>query len=104
MDCYAGNRHEDVRVFRLSRTDRHGCIRLTLEGELKSESAGAAETACLEALADGFPVTVLVKNVTEIDADGYAFLQRLVATKARVRAIGIYSQYVLKHIQASGPG
>jgi hypothetical protein len=47
---------------------------------------------------------VLVKNVTEIDADGYAFLQRLVATKARVRAIGIYSQYVLKHIQASGPG
>jgi len=46
---------------------QHGCIRLTLEGELKSR-ARSRETACLEALATASR-DVLVKNVTEIDAD-----------------------------------
>lgn len=87
-------------MFRLDISNNRNGICLTLEGELKSESVGTAESACLEALEQSAPVTVLVKNISEIDADGYAFLKRLVKTKAKVCAIGVYSEYVIKSIQA----
>lgn len=87
-------------MFRLERSNRRNSICLTLEGELKSESVEAAESACFEALESSPRVKVLVKNVTEIDREGYAFLKRLVMTKAQVRAIGIYSRYVLRTIKA----
>jgi len=86
-------------VFRLEKTCRHSGIYLTIEGELKAESVSAAESACQEALSGGEAVTLIVKHVTEIDADGYAFLKRLVMTPAQVRAVGIYSQYVLRIIK-----
>jgi len=88
-------------VFRLEKSNRRNSICLTLEGELKSDSVGAAESACLEALESSPRVMVLVKNVTEIDRDGYAFLKRLVMSKAQVRAMGIYSRYVLRTIKTA---
>lgn len=75
-----------------------------MEGELKAESVGAAESACLEVQAIGAPLMVLVKNVTEIDEQGCAFLKRLVAAGVRVRAVGIYPQYVLRTLRASAAG
>jgi ABC-type transporter Mla MlaB component len=100
IDCKIKPKGE--KVFRVNRAKKHNGICLTIEGELKSESVGAAETACLEALANSETVTVVVKNVTEIDADGYAFLKRLAITRARIRAIGIFSQYVLRIIKNGG--
>ena len=91
-------------MFRLEKASRRSGTYLTIEGELKSESVGAAESACQEALADsdGKAVTIVVRHVTEIDADGYSFLKRLIRTRARVRAVGIYSQYVLRIIRNGG--
>ncbi len=88
-------------MFRLDRTDKPTGIYLTIEGELKSESVEAAESACLEVLSGNDRVTVVVRNVTEIDSDGYAFLKRLVRTKAHVHAIGIYSEYILRSLKNS---
>jgi hypothetical protein len=90
---------EDLKVFRLNRANKDNGICLIIEGELKSESVEIAELACSEALTNYSHVTVLVKNVTEIDADGYAFLKRLIKTKAQVQAIGIFSEYVVKGLQ-----
>ncbi len=98
MDCRWIRARGSI-VLRLDKIRKRHRLYIMIEGELRSESVGTVESACLSALAGDVPVTVLVKNVTEIDADGYAFLRRLVATKATVRARGIYSQYVLKHIK-----
>jgi hypothetical protein len=89
-------------VFRLEKLNRRDGTCLTIEGELKSESVGAAESACQEALSGTEAVTIIFKHVTEIDVDGYEFLKRLVVTRARVRAVGIYSQYVLRIIKNGG--
>ncbi len=86
-------------MFRLDRAHKRSGTYLSIEGDLKSEGVGAIESACLEALAEGAPVTVILRNVTEIDADGFAFLRRLLLTKARVQAIGIYSKYILGNIK-----
>ena len=89
-------------MFRVNRTCRRNGIYLTIEGDLKTESVHAIESACLEALGNGAPVIVIVNNITEIDADGFALLKRLVMTKARVQAIGIYSRYILRNIKTGG--
>jgi ABC-type transporter Mla MlaB component len=89
-------------VFRLNRVYKRNGIYLTIEGDLKAEFVHAIESACHESLTDGAAVTVIVKNVTEIDSDGFAFLRRLVMTKAQVRAIGIYSRYILRNIKTGG--
>jgi ABC-type transporter Mla MlaB component len=86
-------------MFRIERTTRRKWVQLSLEGKLKSEHVETAESVCLEALANSDRVMVLLKNVTEIDTDGYAFLKRLMMTKARVRATGIFSRYVLHAIR-----
>jgi len=92
-----------IEVLRVQRSERNRGVCLTLEGELRSKSVAAAESACLEALANHSRVTVIVKNVSEIDEDGYAFLKRLVMTRAQVRAIGIFSKYVLENTRTGGP-
>lgn len=89
-------------MFRLSRVCKRNGTYLTIEGDLKAESVHAIESACLEALTESAGVTVIVKDVTEIDADGLAFLRRLAMTKARVRATGIYSRYILRKIKTGG--
>ena len=87
-------------MFRLGRTDNQNSILITVEGELKGDSVSIAESACREALAGNARVTILIKNVTEIDADGHAFLRRMASTKAQLRANGIYSRYVIKKCSA----
>jgi ABC-type transporter Mla MlaB component len=96
-------KNRGIEVFRVQRSDRNRGVCLTLEGELRSKNVAAAESACHEALSNHDRVTVVIKNVSEIDEDGYAFLERLVTTKAQVRAIGIFSKYVLEIIRTGRP-
>jgi anti-anti-sigma regulatory factor len=84
-------------VFRLDSATRHNGVYLTIEGALNSESVEIIESACLKALAEHAKVTVNLNDVTEFDTDGLDFLKRI-AARAHIRAMGIYSQYVLKNI------
>jgi hypothetical protein len=83
-------------VFRLRQSENPHGILITIEGELKGEGVGILESTCLEALSKNAIVTVLIKNVTEIDAEGCSFLKRMAMTKAQMRAIGIYSRYIIR--------
>ncbi len=88
-------------MFRLRHSDNPNSILITIEGELKGESVRIADSACQAALSRNVRVIILIKNVTEIDADGHAFLRHMAATKAQMRAIGIYSRYVIKNAKRS---
>ena len=83
-------------MLRLRQADNPDKILITIEGELRGDSVGAAEAACLAALSKGVRVVILINDVTEIDEEGRAFLRRMVEAKAQLRAIGIYSRYVIK--------
>jgi hypothetical protein len=82
-------------MFRLWQSENPHGILITIEGELKGEGVGIVESICREALAKNAGVTVLIKNITEIDAEGRSFLKRMAMTKAQMRAIGIYSRYII---------
>jgi hypothetical protein len=82
-------------VFRLRQSENPNGTSITIEGELKGEGVGIVESICREALSKNANVTVLINNITEIDAEGRSFLKRMATTKAQMRAIGIYSRYII---------
>ena len=83
-------------MFRVDRAIQDDGVHLSITGELRSESVETVESACLKACAEHAQVTVIVNNVTEFDADGFALLRRLIIAGVQVRATGINSQYILK--------
>jgi len=85
-------------MLRITRTDHRGHILVSIEGHLAGDNVEIAESTCTKVLSMNTPVTVFLKGVTEIDDNGHAFLKRLVMTKARLRALGIYSRYIVRNL------
>lgn len=83
-------------MFRIDTAIQDDSVHMSITGEIRSESVETVESACLKACAEYAQVTVIVNNVTEFDADGFAMLRRLVIAGVQIRASGIYSQYILK--------
>jgi RecB family endonuclease NucS len=46
------------------------------------------------------PVTVFLKDIVEIDMDGRDFLMRMSMRKARLRAVGVYSRYIVRKLRS----
>jgi hypothetical protein len=85
-------------MFRITRTDHPKHILLVIEGQLAGEDLGVIEKSCVEVLSTHALVIIILKEITEIDARGQAFLKRLMKTKARIRALGIYSRYLVRRL------
>ena len=88
-------------MFRITRADHPSQILITIEGQLAGDDVGVAESACGDARSTAIPVTVILKDVREIDAIGRAFLKQLVLKRARLRASGIYLRHIVKSLQKS---
>ena len=88
-------------MFRITRADHPRHILIRMEGRLAGDYVGVAESACGEALSANIPVTVLLNNVMEIDARGRDFLRQLLIKRARLRAVGIYSRYIIRMLRKS---
>jgi hypothetical protein len=88
-------------MFRITRADHPSHTLITIEGRLAGDYVGVAESACGDALSTSIPVTVLLKDVREIDANGRAFLRQLVLKRARLRASGVYLRHIVRSLQKS---
>lgn len=87
-------------MFRIIRKDHPRHILVTIEGWLTAESIETAEATCNAALLTNVPVTVFLKDIVEIDVDGRAFLVRMLMNKVRLRAVGVYSRYIVRKLQS----
>ena len=85
-------------MFRITQTDYPKRTMLVVEGELSGDDLGIIEKACLEALSKHNRVVVLLKEITRIDERGKVFLKRLATTGVRMRALGIYSRFLLRRL------
>jgi hypothetical protein len=74
---------------------------LTIEGQLAGDYVRIAGSACGAALSTGISVTVFLKDVREIDANGRALLRQLMLKGARLRASGVYWRYVVRSLEKS---
>ena len=88
-------------MFRLDKKLGDRRTRLTFDGEISSECIESLEKCCEEALKDGRPVDLSLRDITAIDEAGEALLRRLAARGVCLFANGVYVSYLLDTIRAS---
>ena len=88
-------------MFRLDKKLGDRRTRLTFDGELSTECVESLERCCEEALKDGKPVDLSLRDVTGVDEAGEALLRRLAARGVCLFANGLYVSYLLDKIRGS---
>ena len=68
---------------------------------MSAECVESLERCCEEALKDGKPVDLSLRDITGIDEAGEALLRRLAARGVWLFANGLYVSYVLDKIRGS---
>jgi hypothetical protein len=85
-------------VFRLDKEFGEQRTRLMFDGQLSTECIELLEKYCEDALKNGKPVDLILRDVTGVDAAGQALLRRLAARGVCLFANGVYMSYLLDNI------
>ena len=88
-------------VFRLDKKLGDRRTRLTFDGEISSECIESLEKCCEEALKDGRPVDLILRDIIGVDEAGQALLRRLAARGVCLFANGVYVSYLLDNIRSN---
>ena len=88
-------------MFRLDKKLNDRRTRLTFDGEISTECIESLERCCEEALKDGKPVDLSLRDITGVDEAGEALLRRLAARGICLLANGVYVSYLLDKIRSS---
>jgi hypothetical protein len=73
---------------------------IIIDGKWSRECVELVETFCNEAIGNGRPVQLYLRDVSTIDESGRALLGRLSAKGISLKAAGLYSSYVLHLVMA----
>ena len=80
-------------MIRITTADEPEAIIFTVDGKLSDQSLDPVESCCMQALSQGKPVRLFLRDVSSIDERGRTMLQRLAAAGVDLSANGIYSAY-----------
>jgi len=72
------------------------------DGEICTECIESLERCCEEALRDGKPVDLILRDITRVDEAGQTLLWRLAARGVCLFANGVYVSYLLDNIRGNG--
>ena len=86
-------------MFRLDKELGDRRTRLTFDGDISTECIESLERCCEEALKDGKPVDLSLRDITGVDEAGQALLRRLIARGVCLLANGVYVSYLLDNIR-----
>lgn len=89
-------------MIRIMMADEPESITITIDGKLFDEGVEPVETSCIQALSEGKPVRLFLRDVSAIDERGRSMLRRLAAKGINLSAKGIYSAYLVREIQTAG--
>ena len=88
-------------MFRLDKELGDRRTRLTFDGEISTECIESLERCCEEALRDGKPVDLILRDITGVDEAGQALLRRLALRGVCLFANGVYVSYLLDNIRSN---
>ncbi len=91
-------------MFRVSQEKKRGRTVITVDGELSGDQTGVVETCCGQAMANGKPVHLLLRDVSTVDRAGCALLGRLAAQGVSILAQGVYTSYLVASLLPGGKG
>ena len=89
-------------MIRITTADEPDAITVIVDGKLSDQGVEPAESCCMQALSQGKPVRLFLRDVSAIDERGRTMLRRVAAEGVSLSAMGIYSAYIVQEIQAAG--
>jgi hypothetical protein len=72
--------------------------KITVDGQLVDDCIDAVETCSYQAMAQGRPVHLFLRDVSHIDEYGRSLLARLAGRGVQLSASGVYSSYIVAEI------
>ena len=91
-------------MIRITTVDEQAGTTITVDGNVSGEGVEPVEACCIQALAQGKPVRLYLRDVSSIDESSRTMLRRLAAEGISLSANGIYSAYIVHEIQSKGAG
>ena len=89
-------------MIRIMTANEPGSTTITVDGILCDGSVETVHTCCIEALSQGKPVRLYLRDVSTMDERGRTMLRYLAAAGVDLKANGIYSSYIVDKIQSAG--
>lgn len=85
-------------MIRIFTAEEPEAITLTVDGQLVDECVDAVEMNTRQAIQQGRPVHLFLRDVSHIGERGRAMLSRLASTGVRLTAAGIYSSFIVEEL------
>ena len=87
-------------MIRIMTADEPTHREIIVDGKLSGECVELVETLCNEAIGNGKPVQLYLRDVSTIDESGRALLGRLSTKGISLKADGLYTSYVVDLVMA----
>ena len=89
-------------MIRVTTSEEGERIIITIDGQLSGEYVEVVEICCNQAVSQGKPIDVFLRDVLTIDESGRALLTRIAGKGIRLLATGMYTSYVVRDLVAAG--
>ena len=87
-------------MIRIMTADEPTHTEIIVDGQLSGECVELVKTCCRQAIGNGKPVQLYLRDVSSIDESGRALLRRLSTKGISLKAAGLYSSYIVDLIIA----
>jgi len=89
-------------MIRITTVDEEAVATITVDGNLSGDGVEPVESCCIQAIEQGKPVRLYLRDVSSIDESGRTMLRHLAAKGINLSANGIYSAYIVHEIESDG--
>lgn len=86
-------------MIRILTADEPNAITITVDGQLVDDCVDAVETCSFQAMTQGRPVHLFLRDVSHIDEHGRSLLSSLAGKGVQLSASGVYSSYIVAEIR-----
>jgi len=88
-------------MVRVMIADEPASTLITVDGKLSGDWVEAVQTCCKEAISNGKPTRLYLRDVSTIDERGRTLLRQLAEKGVGLKASGVYSSYIVDEIQSA---
>jgi len=93
----------EARMIRVTKSEEGERIIITIDGQLSGDYIEVVEIFCGQALTEGRPIDIFLRDVSTIGESGRALLTRLAAKGIHLLANGIYTSQVVRDLVGAAP-
>jgi hypothetical protein len=86
-------------MIRIMKSNHADGITITVDGRLAGDYVDAVEMSVHQAMDQGRPVHLFLRDVSVIDENGHTLLSRLASKGVELSASGVYSAYVVAEVR-----